>query len=193
MLVAVCDQPLGTSTFSWRKIDLPFSLPISAMRRSHSTASKGEVRPSVKCRWNSRPVRTSTSAGSRGRLQCRLFVQSHLRMCHRRLRAGGLPRAEGTLIFYSRKVGWGARSGLILSRHCSIQFWPWETTSSRLRSKRRVRTKGIEKRKAIPCASPWPLAAYWICATLRRQRWERQQRGVEGSLLDVSMKSRRLR
>ena len=63
MLVAVCDQPFGTSTSSWRKIVLPFSLPISATRRSHSTASNGEVRPSVKYRSNSRPVRTSTSAG----------------------------------------------------------------------------------------------------------------------------------
>ena len=63
MLVAVCDQPFGTSTFSWRKIVLPFSLPISATRRSHSTASNGDVRPSVKYLWNSRPVRTSTSAG----------------------------------------------------------------------------------------------------------------------------------
>src|SRR5882672_3883787 len=62
MFVAVCDQPFGTSTFSWRKIVLPFSLPISATRRSHSTASNGETLPSVNFRWNSRPVRTSTSA-----------------------------------------------------------------------------------------------------------------------------------
>src|SRR3984893_12367764 len=63
MFVAVCDQLFGTSTFSWRKIVLPFSLPICATRRSHSTASKGAVRPSVKYLWNSRPVRTSTPAG----------------------------------------------------------------------------------------------------------------------------------
>src|SRR5579862_775189 len=64
MLVAVCDQPLGTSTSSWRNIVLPFSLPIRATRRSHSTVSNGEVLPSVKYRSNSRPVRTSTSAGA---------------------------------------------------------------------------------------------------------------------------------
>jgi hypothetical protein len=33
----------------------------------------------------------------------------------------------------------------------------------------------------------------WRYAIPRRQRWERQQRGVKGSLLDVSMKSGRLR
>src|SRR5208337_5445128 len=35
MFVAVCDQPLGTSTFSCLKIVTPFSLPISAVRFSH--------------------------------------------------------------------------------------------------------------------------------------------------------------
>jgi hypothetical protein len=39
MLVAVCDQLFGTSTSSWRKIVTPFSLPITAARFSHSTAS----------------------------------------------------------------------------------------------------------------------------------------------------------
>src|SRR3977135_596251 len=62
MFVAVCDAAFGTYTFSSRKIVLPFSLPISATRRSHSTASNGETFPSVNFRWNSRPVRTSTSA-----------------------------------------------------------------------------------------------------------------------------------
>jgi hypothetical protein len=56
MLVAVCDQPLGTSTFSWRKMTWPFSLPMSAVRRSHSTLSKGEILPSVNQRWKSSPV-----------------------------------------------------------------------------------------------------------------------------------------
>src|ERR1700731_2309488 len=56
ILVAVCDQSLGTSTPSWRKMVTPFSLPISAVRFSHSTASNGEVFPSVKYRLNTSPV-----------------------------------------------------------------------------------------------------------------------------------------
>src|SRR6267378_3258402 len=55
MLVAVCDQPLGTSTPSWRKIVVPFSFPISAVRFSHSTMSNAEVLPSVKRRSNTSP------------------------------------------------------------------------------------------------------------------------------------------
>ena len=47
---------LGTSTFSCRKITWPFSLPIRAVRRSHSTLSNGDTLPSVKRRWNSSPV-----------------------------------------------------------------------------------------------------------------------------------------
>ena len=131
MLVAVCDQPFGTSTSSWRKIVLPFSLPISATRRSHSTASNGEVRPSVKYRSKSRPVRISTSAGVVAGLQCRLFVQSHFRLCHHCLRAGRLPRAEGTLIFYSRNAWLGARSSLILSRSLlDSNLWPGNSRAS---------------------------------------------------------------
>src|SRR6266568_1488433 len=56
MLVAVCDQLLGTSTSSWRKIVTPFSLPISAVRFSHSTASNGDFFPSVKYRSKTRPL-----------------------------------------------------------------------------------------------------------------------------------------
>src|SRR6266513_903715 len=55
MFVAVCDQLLGTSTSSWRKIVTPFSFPINAVRFSHSTASKGDFFPSVKYRWKRRP------------------------------------------------------------------------------------------------------------------------------------------
>src|SRR5579884_643853 len=55
MFVAVCDQLLGTSTSSWRKIVTPFSLPISAVRFSHSTLSNGEIFPSVKNRSNTSP------------------------------------------------------------------------------------------------------------------------------------------
>src|ERR1700686_1954438 len=56
MLAAVCDQLLGTSTPSWRKMVTPFSLPISAVRLSHSTRSKGDFLPSVKNRSKNRPV-----------------------------------------------------------------------------------------------------------------------------------------
>src|SRR5262245_30974460 len=56
MLVAVCDQFFGTSTFSWRKMVTPFSFPMSAVRFSHSTASNGEILPSVKKRSNFNPV-----------------------------------------------------------------------------------------------------------------------------------------
>src|SRR6476660_5843629 len=48
MFVAVCDQFFGTSTSSCRKIVTPFSFPIRAVRFSHSTASNGELFPSVK-------------------------------------------------------------------------------------------------------------------------------------------------
>src|SRR5258708_6216298 len=58
ILVAVCDQPFGTSTFSCLKIVAPFSLPIRAVRFSHSTLSKGDTFPSVKKRSKTRPVDT---------------------------------------------------------------------------------------------------------------------------------------
>src|SRR5712692_5562427 len=68
MFVAVCDQDFGTSTLSCRKIVWPFSFPMSAGRRSHSTASKGEVLPSAKRRRNSSPVirRVSVCISLRG-------------------------------------------------------------------------------------------------------------------------------
>src|SRR6266404_4420679 len=58
ILVAVCDQFFGTSTFSCLKIVAPFSLPIRAVRFSHSTLSKGDTFPSVKKRSKTRPVDT---------------------------------------------------------------------------------------------------------------------------------------
>src|SRR3984957_7481182 len=56
ILVAVCDQFLGTSTPSWRKMLTPFSLPMAAVRFSPSTESNGEIFPSVKKRSNTRPA-----------------------------------------------------------------------------------------------------------------------------------------
>src|SRR2546426_12202967 len=55
MFVAVCDQLLGTSTSSWRKMVAPFSFAIRAVRFSHSTASNGDLSPSVKYRRKTRP------------------------------------------------------------------------------------------------------------------------------------------
>src|SRR6266508_3118695 len=43
MLVAVCDQDLGTSTFFCSKIVSPFSEVIVAVRSSHSSASYGDT------------------------------------------------------------------------------------------------------------------------------------------------------
>src|SRR5258707_6197336 len=64
MLVAVCDQLFGTSTSSWRKIVTPFSFPITAVRFSHSTASKGDFFPSVKYRSKVRPFPVLTAVFS---------------------------------------------------------------------------------------------------------------------------------
>src|ERR1700721_2288447 len=64
MFVAVCDQLFGTSTSSWRKIVTPFSFPIRAVRFSHSTASNGEIFPSVKYRSKGRPLAAPAPACS---------------------------------------------------------------------------------------------------------------------------------
>ena len=48
MLVACCDQARGISTSRCSKTTLPFSLPITAERISHSTSSKGSTPGSVK-------------------------------------------------------------------------------------------------------------------------------------------------
>src|SRR5882672_1618155 len=95
MFVAVCDQHFGTSTSSWRKIVTPFSFPISAVRFSHSTASKGDFIPSVKYRWKNRPVPTP------------LAVFSTAPSVPPRL---GAPSRRGTLLFYTSASGRGAVS-----------------------------------------------------------------------------------
>src|SRR5262249_37126573 len=66
MLVAVCDQVLGTSTSSWRKMVTPFSFPMSAVRFSHSTASKGDFLPSVKYLGKGRPRPVSAAVLTAG-------------------------------------------------------------------------------------------------------------------------------
>jgi hypothetical protein len=60
----------------------------------------------------------------------------------------------------------------------------------RVTRKSGVRTEKKEKASLAHC--PGRLRP-WRYAIPRRQRWERQQRGVDVSLLDVSLKSRRLR
>src|SRR5688500_499751 len=56
MLVACCDQNLGISTSRCSKTTLPFSLPITAERISHSTSSNGSTPGRVKYRVNSSPA-----------------------------------------------------------------------------------------------------------------------------------------
>ena len=47
-LVAVCDQNFGTSTSFCSKTTAPFSLPMTALRSSHSTSSNGSTPGFVK-------------------------------------------------------------------------------------------------------------------------------------------------
>jgi hypothetical protein len=55
MFVACCDQKRGISTSRCSKTTLPFSLPMTAERTSHSTSSNGSTPGSVKYRGNSSP------------------------------------------------------------------------------------------------------------------------------------------
>src|SRR3954452_14781230 len=55
MLVACCDQDFGISTSRCSKTTLPFSLPMTAARSSHSISSNGSVPASVKKRGNVSP------------------------------------------------------------------------------------------------------------------------------------------
>src|SRR5262245_66065051 len=55
MLAACCDHALGISTSRCSKTTLPFSLPITAERISHSPSSNGSTPGRVKYRGNSRP------------------------------------------------------------------------------------------------------------------------------------------
>src|SRR6266404_3739414 len=73
MFVAVCDQLFGTSTSSCRKIVTPFSFPISAVRFSHSTASKGDFFPSVKYRSKLRPFPVPAAVISAAASVARVF------------------------------------------------------------------------------------------------------------------------
>src|SRR6266403_1665154 len=111
MLVAVCDQPLGTSTPSWRKIVVPFSFPISAVRFSHSTMSNAEVLPSVKRRSNTNPLPTPASP-ARVPLSTALPFSAGftVAICPS---AQWVPSTEATLLFYYYRWGLaGARSAL---------------------------------------------------------------------------------
>src|SRR5262245_28355168 len=59
MFVACWDHDFGISTSRCSKTTLPFSLPITAERVSHSTSSKGSTPGRVKYRGNSSPGATS--------------------------------------------------------------------------------------------------------------------------------------
>src|SRR5947209_6080550 len=54
-LVAICDQALGISTSFCSKTTAPFSLVMVAVRRSHSTSSKGWTPGRVNLRSTLRP------------------------------------------------------------------------------------------------------------------------------------------
>ena len=123
MLVAVCDQPFGTSTSSCRKIVTPFSFPISAVRFSHSTMSKGDFIPSVKYRSKARPFAV-VSVVVPGAIS--VVTAFPLNACFTVailfLRAFGLPLARGTLPFYSSA----------LCRVAALRFQVWvEATAAR--------------------------------------------------------------
>src|SRR5713101_408483 len=140
MLVAVCDQDLGTATFSWRKIVAPFSLAICAVRVSHSRASNGGTLPSVKNRSNTSPVRMLSFALACGDI-CELSVCVS-RACFTVAILASAYRApssrRGTLLVYSPTTTQG-----YVVRAESIQFhseFPWQRPA---RAKRK-------KRKAVP-------------------------------------------
>ena len=106
MLVAVCDQVFGTSTSSWRKMVTPFSLPMSAVRFSHSTASKGDFSPSVKYRGKARPFPPCAGVFSAATSVAREFPPHAcftVAICPSR--AWIPPAYRGTLLFYSPAQG----------------------------------------------------------------------------------------
>src|SRR5712692_3423727 len=102
MLVAVCDQLLGTSTSSWRKIVTPFSLAISAVRFSHSTASNGDFFPSVKYRPKTRPVPAPPAVLAAAASVAGDFpLNTCFTVAIRSSALSGPDSRRGTLLFYS--------------------------------------------------------------------------------------------
>src|SRR5215471_14209455 len=63
ILVACCDHDLGISTSRCSKTTSPFSLPITAERRSHSISSNGSTPASVKNRGNASPAAAFLARG----------------------------------------------------------------------------------------------------------------------------------
>src|SRR6266581_4320379 len=121
MLVAVCDQVLGTSTSSWRKMVTPFSFPISAMRFSHSTASKGDFLPSVKYRGKGRPFLVRAAVFSpAASVACEFPVRACFTVAICPSRALDPANERGTLLFYSpagdRGLRFASGSGLKLTQ-----------------------------------------------------------------------------
>jgi hypothetical protein len=97
-------------------------------------------------------------------------------------------------------LGWGVTQRLDsrqATAHCD--FYRRAPRASRYGLKISLDANGVEveskpqKRKKHPLRIAPAVCGLRLYAVPRRLRWERQQRGVEESLLDVSMKSRRLR
>src|SRR5467141_2422402 len=107
MFVAVCDQLLGTSTSSCRKIVTPFSFPISAVRFSHSTASKGDFFPSVKYRPKVRPFPAPPAPIFGAVSVARDFPFNACFTVAIRPSALQVPTRGGTLLFYSSAASRG--------------------------------------------------------------------------------------
>src|SRR5258707_8785621 len=151
MLVAVCDQPLGTSMFSWRKITCPFSFPICAVRRSHSTLSNGEVFPSVKCRWNSSPdfrpasaeVATVPGTGIPSLMDLPLNADRTVAIYSSAL--SGSPGARGTLLVYSETLVSGSAVPFLGGHN-------WKGRNARLRKKPKSRINETGDFDLLLCA-----------------------------------------
>src|SRR5438045_1202717 len=120
MLVAVCDQVLGASTSSWRKMVTPFSFPISATRFSHSTASKGDFFPSVKYREKARPFPVRAVFSAAASVVCEFPLNACFTVAICPSRALDPATVRGTLLFYSpassRAPRFASGSGLKLAQ-----------------------------------------------------------------------------
>src|SRR5215470_9177461 len=126
MLVAVCDHVFGTSTSSWRKMVAPFSFPISAVRFSHSTESKGDFLPSVKYlgKVRPRPVPVAVLAAATS-----VAGEFPLNACFTvAIRPSALPgfppKRGGTLPFYSSALS-KRRRALLLPEWEQEQLDSW--------------------------------------------------------------------
>src|ERR1700720_1151620 len=131
----------------------PFSLPISAVRFSHSTASKGEVLPSVKYRLNTSPVFSPVALSAPSPVCSDLPCNAVLTVAIYSLRAPGLPPAEGghpiiiLLPFWRRRCSQSQRRRQLDSRVRRV-------TKQKIRPRLAVESgrKTGAKRNALPRA-----------------------------------------